>query len=304
MKPRGTSVVLRRLLGRAALLALAAASMAGPAGASAATGGVASAPSVTAGSRYLALGDSVTFGYEEGGVVPAPQYKTASSFIAFPEILGRELHLRVANASCPGETTASLINPSSPSNGCENAPGAPHSGYRTGFPLHVHYRGSQLSYAVHYLRGHRDVRLVSLMIGANDGFVCIETTEDACTSASEMAALKHRITHNVRVILHAIRHRARYRGQLVIVNYYSPFKAYDPRSKQLNAIVDSAARPFGVRLADGFGVFRSADSHSGSNACTAGLLTQLGKPGDCGIHPSYAGQSLLAQAVERAIRIG
>ena len=156
---------------------------------------------------------------------------------------------------------------------------------------------------MHYLRHHRDVSLVSVMIRANDGLLCPETTKDGCTSRSEMAALKHRITHNVRIILHAIRHNADYQGQLVIVNDYSPFKAYDPRSKQLNAIVDAAARPFHVRLAEGFAVFHRADRHAGSNACLAGLLTQLGKPGVCGIHPSYAGQSLLAQAVEQAIRI-
>jgi len=43
--------------------------------------------------------------------------------------------------------------------------------------------------------------------------------------------------------------------------------------------------------------------HSGSNTCTAGLLTMLGEPGDCAVHPSYAGQALLVQAVEEAIRL-
>ena len=43
---------------------------------------------VTKGSTYLALGDSVTFGYEEPQVVPAPNYQDASSFIAYPELLG------------------------------------------------------------------------------------------------------------------------------------------------------------------------------------------------------------------------
>jgi lysophospholipase L1-like esterase len=33
-------------------------------------------------------------------------------------------------------------------------------------------------------------------------------------------------------------------------------------------------------------------------------VTQLGMPGKCGIHPSYAGQALLAQAVEDVIRLG
>ena len=36
------------------------------------------------------------------------------------------------------------------------------------FPLHVKYSGSQLDYAVSYLKTHKKVRLVSLMVGAND----------------------------------------------------------------------------------------------------------------------------------------
>ena len=55
-------------------------------------------------------------------------------------------------------------------------------------------------------------------------------------------------------------------------------------------------------IADGFGEFEAAAAHSGGNTCTAGLLTQL-STGGCGIHPSYAGQSLLAQALEKAIHI-
>src|SRR5437879_6174158 len=76
---------------------------------------------VTPGSRYLALGDSVTFGYMEAGVVPTPNYHDASSFLAYPEQLGAELHLIVANAACPGETSGSLIDVSAQTNGCENA---------------------------------------------------------------------------------------------------------------------------------------------------------------------------------------
>lgn len=287
--------------------AIAAASLsvwvlAAPAGA--VTRGRASAPAVTAGSRYLALGDSVTFGYEEPGVVPTPNYKDASSFVAYPELLGQELHLTVANPACPGETTSSLINPSAPSNGCENMPGAPHTGYRTLYPLHVHYTGSQLAFALHYLHAHHNVTLVSLMIGANDGFLCLDTTKHHCTTTSEMIALERTITKNVHHILRAIRDTAHYGGQLAIVNYYSPSPVDNKTSKLLNTIVDTAAQPFHVVVAHGYAEFAQADKHSRGNACTAGLVTQLGKPGDCGIHPSYAGQSLLAQAVEKVIRIG
>ena len=55
-------------------------------------------------------------------------------------------------------------------------------------------------------------------------------------------------------------------------------------------------------IADGYGEFQAGSVHSGGNTCTAGLLTQL-STGGCGIHPSYAGQSLLAQALEKAIHI-
>jgi lysophospholipase L1-like esterase len=310
------SSVLRRLLPFGALLAGTGAvavivagaidvvgAEAGPAH-PASSGGASLTSSVTPGSRYLALGDSVTFGYEEAGVVPHPKYEDAKSFVAFPEMLGRELHLTVVNTSCPGETTGSLIKSTARSNGCENAPGAPHTGYRTKFPLHVKYKGAQLTYGLRYLQAHRDVGLVTLMIGANDGFLCVETTKDSCQSKSEMNGLKQTITHNVHRILRAIRHTAHYQGELVIVNYYSPFKAYDPRSKLLNSVVDAAARPFHVQIAKGYAEFHFGDRHAARNGCTAGLLTQLGKPGACGIHPSYAGQALLAQAVEKVIRIG
>jgi lysophospholipase L1-like esterase len=261
---------------------------------------------VAVGSRYLALGDSVTFGYEEAGVVPASNYKDASSFLGYPELLGAELRLKVANAACSGETSSSLINRSAQSNGCENSPGNPNAGYRTAFPLHVNYKGSQLAYALSYLRSHRNVKLVSLMIGANDAFVCQETTADKCASASEQQAVAKTVTHNIRHMLSAIRHKAHYAGQLAIVNYYSldySSPASNAQTMFLNKVQDSAAKPFHVEIADGFGEWRVASIHSGGSPCTAGLLTQLGTPSKCGIHPSYSGQSLLAQALEKAIRL-
>lgn len=258
--------------------------------------------SVTPGSGYLALGDSVPFGYQEQQVVPAPNYADASSLIGYPEDLGSELHLTVANAACPGETSSSFINPSAQSNGCENAPNGGTS-YRTMFPLHVKYSGSQLNYAVSYLKTHKKVRLVSLMIGGNDLLICQETTADHCASLVEQAGVLGTLTANDKTILSAIRNKAHYTGQIVVVNYYSPTAALDSSTVLGNTTVASAIKPFHVEIADAFDEFAAADAHSGGNPCTAGLLTQL-STGGCGIHPSYAGQALLAQAIEKAIRIG
>jgi lysophospholipase L1-like esterase len=297
----------RRLLTAASLGACAAGTLAAvPASARAATQKATSAAPVTRGSRYLALGDSVPFGYEEAQVVPAPNYPDAASFLGYPEQLGAELHLRVANAACPGETSSSLIHASAQSNGCENTASAGSPIYRKLFPLHVHYNGSQLSYALKYLHRHRDVRLVSLMIGANDYFVCVATTTDMCASSAEQKAVLAKIAANVRLILSAVRKKGHYKGQLAIVNYYSLNYAAASVNAQvtaLNTTVDAAAKPFHVVVADGYGEFGSAALHFGGDTCGAGLLTQLGTPGKCGIHPSYAGQALLAQALEKAIRL-
>jgi lysophospholipase L1-like esterase len=263
-----------------------------------ATPAAAGAPKVTPGSKWLSLGDSLTFGYMEPTVVPAPNYHKAASFLGYPEQLGAQLRLRVTNPACPGETSASLIDRNAPSLGCENA-------YRKEFPLHVRYTGSQLSFALRYLRANRNTRLVSLMVGANDLFLCQRTTPDHCTGRATFAAALHRISRNVRTILSRIRNQARYRGQLVIVNYYSlnySAALVNSNSRALNDAVEVAARPFGVRFADGFGLLRTASAHSGGDPCKAGLLTQL-STGGCGAHPSYAGQALLAQAVAKALRL-
>ncbi|HUA69421.1 MAG TPA: SGNH/GDSL hydrolase family protein [Solirubrobacteraceae bacterium] len=256
---------------------------------------------VTPGSGYLALGDSVPFGYEEQQVVPAPNYADASSLVGYPELLGSELHLTVANAACPGETSSSLIDPTAPSNGCENAPGGGPA-YRTMFPLHVKYSGSQLNYAVSYLKKHKNVRLVSLMVGANDLFLCEETTADHCATLTEQAAVIATVAKNDGTILSAIRKKAHYGGQIVVVNYYSTSPALAAVTALGNSSIESAVKPYHVEIADAFGEFQTAAAHSGGNTCTAGLLTQL-STGGCGVHPSYAGQSLLAQALEKAIHI-
>jgi lysophospholipase L1-like esterase len=266
-----------------------------------ATGG----PALLPGTRYLALGDSVTFGYKESTVVPKPDYRDQGSFLGYPEHLAASTGAIVTNPSCPGETTASLINDTAQSNGCENTPKGP-VGYRTLFPLHVKYKGSQLAFALAFLHAHGNVRLVSLMIGANDLFICEETTADACAGTAERTAVLRRITHNVHRILAAIRNKAHYRGRLVIVNYYSlnsASAAVTGFSKALNAAQDAGAAPFHVTFANGYGEFQRATQDFAGDTCAAGLLTQWLTPKvACGVHPSFAGQALLAEAVLRAAR--
>ena len=250
---------------------------------------------------YLALGDSVAFGYVPPQAVPAPNYSDPRSFVGYPEDVARALHLPVSNASCPGETTASFLVPGAASNGCENSPGSS-VGYRTEYPLHVQYRGTQMQYALRYLAVHRDTRLVTIDIGANDVFLCEETTTDGCTSTAELAAVLQEIAANLTAIYTQIRDVAHYHGLLVALTYYS--LSYAPGqvagTEALDSVIASVTEKFGGKVADGFAAFEGPSAAFGGSACAAGLLIKL-PDGTCNIHPSPAGHLLLAQAIEDVI---
>jgi lysophospholipase L1-like esterase len=250
---------------------------------------------------YLALGDSVAFGYVPPDAVPAPDYLDPSSFVGYPEDVAQALHIPVSNASCPGETTASFFIPGAQSNGCENSPGSS-VGYRTEFPLHVQYAGTQMRYALRYLATHRDTRLVTIDIGANDVFLCQETTADACASPAELQGALKKIQVNLAIIYALIRDVARYHGPLVALTYYS-LSYSDPAqvagTEALNSAIASVTEKFGGKVADGFAAFQGPSLAAGGTPCAAGLLIKV--PGGCNIHPSPAGHQLLAKAIEDVI---
>jgi lysophospholipase L1-like esterase len=247
---------------------------------------------------YLALGDSIAFGYR-----PAPwaDYRNAANFAAYPEDLAAALKLNLVNAACPGETSASMINPAARSNGCETTVrGGP--GYRAQFPLHVSYRGSQLSYAVRYLQQHPDTRLVTIGIGINDLFLCQETTADSCRG-SDLRRNMAEVTSNLDTILGALRNQAHYEHTLAVLTYYA-LNYDDPASvapiEALNAAMTGPAARYGARLADGFAAFRAASALEGGDTCAAGLRAKLAS-GRCDLHPTARGHEVLAAAIEAVI---
>ena len=249
---------------------------------------------------YLALGDSVAFGYRPPEVVAPPTlYLDAANFVGYPEVLARRAHLHLVNASCPGETTGSMIDATAQSYACENLLGLP-GGYRTQFPLHVTYQGSQLDFAVHYLRRHPHTRLVSIDIGANDVFACQATTVDHCTG-TDFAAVTAQVEDNLDTILAALRHRAHYHHRLVVLTYYSLDYA-DPVGtaaiEALNAALVRAALAHRAVVADGFGAFEAAAAPAGGDVCAAGLIIAL-PSGGCNVHPTLEGQRILATAVRQ-----
>lgn len=251
---------------------------------------------------YLALGDSVAFGYVPPQAVPAPNYLVAHSFVGYPDLLAQQLGVRVSNAACPGETTASLLFAGAQSNGCENSLGSP-VGYATQYPLHVQYQGTQIDYALHYLAAHKHTRLVTIDIGANDAFLCQQTTVHHCTSPAELAGVANEIAGNLGTIFHDLRVVAGYQGPIVALTYYS-LSYSDPIqvavSQFLDSVIASVTTAYGGIVADGFAAFEGPSIPFGGDPCAAGLLIKL-PDGTCNIHPSPAGHRLLAEAILAAL---
>jgi lysophospholipase L1-like esterase len=279
----------------AAVLVAFIAIVAGPAAADPVTGSASNG-------TYLALGDSVAFGYVPPNAVPAPNYFAAHSFLGYPEYLAQQLNERVSNASCPGETTSSMLVAGAPSNGCENSPGSP-VGYSTLFPLHVQYQGTQMAYALKYLAAHKHTQLVTIDIGANDAFLCQETTPDHCTSGAELLGVANEIAANLTTIFHDLRVEAGYSGPIVALTYYS-LSYSDPAqvagAQFLNSVIAGVTSLNGGIVADGFAAFQGPSAAFAGDPCAAGLLIKL-PDGTCNIHPSPVGARLLAAAIASAI---
>jgi len=247
----------------------------------------------SSGGNYLALGDSVPFGYHN--VTDLAVYANPHNLVGYPELLAKETHRRLTNASCPGETSGSFIDPTSDVYKCEG-PG----GYRTNFPLHVAYPGSQLAFAVHYLRTTHDVRLVTLQIGANDVFLCQSATADQCTSPAEQQAVLARVHENIERIVTTLRHQGHYHGRLVVVDYYALDYA-DPTAVQgaeaLDRAIDTAAADRGAAVASGFRAFAAiALARGAGDSRAAGLVRPAPD-----VHPTPFGQDLLEDAVQAVV---
>jgi lysophospholipase L1-like esterase len=242
---------------------------------------------------YLALGDSVPFGYRGGATA---DFSDADKFVGYPELVGEDLGLEVINASCPGETTASFVDTTAQSNGCENSLQSD-SGYRTEYPLHEPYDSqeqSQLDFALRTLE-ETEVDLVTVQIGANDAFICQRTTADRCSSQAEIQTLAQSVQTKVDGILKALREQ--YDGQIVVVTYYALnySDAFGQATQLLGNGIAQVAAANGANVADGYEAFRAQAAEAGGDSVAAGLVL----PND--VHPSEEGQRLLADAVARAV---
>ena len=248
-----------------------------------------------AGRPYLALGDSVSFGFITSAGF---EYVNPDNFIGFPDYVGQALKLHTSNAACPGETSGSFLSSTAPDDGCRF--------YRSQVPLHVSYPSTQLDSAVSFLQSHPETRLVSIGLGANDVLLLrTQCADDPTCIALGLPQVLGAIETNLATILGDLR-AAGFKGIIVVVNYYSVDYSdinQTAITTALNQALLAVSAQAGSVVADVFTAFQAAAGPASGHTCSAGLLNaapqnQFG----CDIHPSQSGQKLIARTVERAYR--
>ena len=200
-------------------------------------------------SYYLSLGDSLSQGIQPDSSGASAETPDGYADQLYAALRKHHPGLRLVKLGCPGETTATMISGT-----------CPHSG------------GPQLAAAVRFLHVHRRrVSLITIDIGANDPDSCI-----ARPSIAELASCAVRsipqATANLAKILTSIRTAAA-STRIIAMNYYLPALAEwrnglagqelarlsELAAAGYNTLLANVYQEFGVRVADVFSAFHTAD---------------------------------------------
>jgi lysophospholipase L1-like esterase len=213
------------------------------------------APPVT---TYLALGDSLAFGYsqekfENNYPNDAPAYfeEGYANFYAKKVKANKEIAnkgLVLVNNGCPGETTDSLIGNGPLGSVVDPEGESPCAYQKKGLPLHNPYPVSQLEDALSILNSGKPahpITAISLNIGANDELKAVHLCEkeiseelkgekpphwpgetpqeklSACVGTGAPVTFHH-ILHNIGTIIVVLDHYGGYSGPIILNGYYNP----------------------------------------------------------------------------------
>jgi hypothetical protein len=256
-------------------------------------------------SQYLALGDSLAFGFN-----PLVQPPDLFKYIGYPEIVAGILRLQVSDASCPGETTSTFIETSTtpsdyyPGFYCvptQNQVFVPSNTGETQLTYFVPYHGApdQLDYATTFLKANPGTKLITIDIGLNDiGLVQINCASTPQNCESELAAALATLGQNLAQIFSGLRATG-YQGPIVAVDAFS-FNYSDAVESgaisAYNTVLEQVASSFNVTVANLYPLFELLAAPFGGDTCAAGVLVKLPN-GTCDTHPNLLGQALIAGVV-------
>jgi lysophospholipase L1-like esterase len=273
--------------------------------------GLTTSGTTTTTKSVLSLGDSIAFGYNPllmPPFTPAPP-ASPSAFIGYPEFIATKGYT-VTNASCPGESSKSLLDATAPDTGCRS--------FKASLALHADYETTQLAYVIARMQAQNAANaklddFVTFNIGANDLFLL----EGACSNdptciANGLPAVVTAYSQNLENAysqIKAVADKNKKSTKVYIVGLTTYATNYnDPQAVGALTAMNNALRSFttskGGKVAEGFDKFKaeSAKNGAGGDACKAGLLIK--KPDNtCDIHPSQKGREILGQAVIDQVKL-
>lgn len=237
--------------------------------------------------NYLALGDSLAFGFQPDG-----DFNHGYADFFFRDLRGHGT-ARLTNLACSGETTRTMIN-----GGCIDK-----------IQNKVVYPGSQLRAAVNFLRANAaNVSPVTLNIGA-DNFLLnndIDTTNCTVSSRfnSDLATMDADLTNTILPQLSAaMTVNGRMTGDLVVLTYYDPFQNICPNlisnTLLVNQHIVNDVSGFNVTTVDIFSAF-GGPTVPNPNICNYTWMC-TNAPTVLAIHATDTGYQVMANAVEQTV---
>lgn len=231
---------------------------------------------------YLALGDSLAFGYQPNyfalGHGYAQQLETT--------LAQTTPNLQLKDLGCVNETTDTMLG--------NNGTICPYMKYTSGVTT-----TSQMTQAVNFLQSHAgQVKLITIDIGVND----ILTALSGHLSSGEIATLAQHISQNLGTIYTDIQQAAP-GVKIVTMTYYNPLVVFSNSpgltagAQLFNGIITTQAAQHGIAVADVYQAFNGT-SDPKATICKLTWFCSLFHFGD--LHPRTAGYTVIANEFVKA----
>ncbi len=228
-------------------------------------------------SYYLALGDSITYGFQPNKAGARPSAVDTGYVDVFAARL-RKLSpkIQVVNYGCPGESTVTFTR-----GGCP--------WLAEGKKLHDAFRGSQLKAALTFVRAHPgEVSPITLTLWGNDVLPLSQKGKRAPRAIASVAS-------RLRSILQQLRGAAP-TAEIIVTGAWNPevdrLEQAEPLYRSLAAAIVRVAAASRVRVANMFAAFNSGSVRAQkARLCALTFFCSKGDP-----HPTDAGYRAMADA--------
>jgi lysophospholipase L1-like esterase len=226
---------------------------------------------------YLALGDSMSYGFQPGKGTRPSAFTTGYVDVFAARLAKLSSQIHVVNYGCPGESSVTFTR-----GGCP---------WKTeGMKLHDQFRGSQLNAALSFLRAHPgQVSPITLTLWGNDLAPLSARGKRAPKAIASFAA---RLTS----ILKQLRSAAP-SAQIIVSGAWNPegdrLKQTQPLYRSLNTAIARAAAASSARVANMTAAL-SPPGNVRTQQARLCALTFLCSKGD--VHPTDAGYRAMANA--------